>query len=480
MAQRDSRLIGGIYRVGQVITSGPVLSEYTAYNRNTSDVVGLLVFEVPSMLDAEAAQQLLQPLERRRGVESPHVIHVYDWGIDGFRAYIATDPPRGITLRQLLDNETLSLQHAVDIALQIARGLLALQAEELVDTDIRPQLVTVDTVGAADRVQLDDVGLRLLLKQLGYTNSQRADDIWYLDPRYTAPECLQNGPVGPWTDVYQAGLLLFELVTGRVPFVGHTPAETAALQSSRPVPRMAQFRDDTPPLLQNIVDRALDKNPAMRYANAAALVMALESLSFPQRSRMAEWPGGGINEDIGLSDKMPVAQVRSSGLTGEMVSMPIEEDTSLSSTLIEDAVTVTPSSAASEPAEPQDEEIYAFLCLEEDGENLQRFAIKDKYVIVGRVDPKHGLKPEIDLTSIDPRMTVSRQHARIRYEKTFFYIEDLKSRNKTRLGELPLVPLKPELLQHGDVVHFGSVRLVFKVPGMSSDPSVKSSKIKDT
>jgi hypothetical protein len=52
-------------------------------------------------------------------------------------------------------------------------------------------------VGATDRVQLDDVGLRLLLKQLGYTNSQHADDIWYLDPRYVAPECIQNGLIGP-------------------------------------------------------------------------------------------------------------------------------------------------------------------------------------------------------------------------------------------------------------------------------------------
>ena len=98
-----------------------------------------------------------------------------------------------------------------------------------------------------------------------------------------------------------------------------------------------------------------------------------------------------------------------------------------------------------------------------EGEQAQRFAIKDKYVIVGRVDPKRGLRPEVDLTSIDPGMTVSRQHARIRFEKTFFSIEDLKSRNKTRLGDLTLTPLKAELLRDGDVLHFGSVRMVFKV-----------------
>jgi FHA domain-containing protein len=106
---------------------------------------------------------------------------------------------------------------------------------------------------------------------------------------------------------------------------------------------------------------------------------------------------------------------------------------------------------------------YAYLYFEEEGGKARRLAIKGTYVVVGRVDPKRGLKPEIDLSSVDPGMTVSRQHARIRFWKTFFSIEDLKSRNKTRLGELALTPLKAELLQDGDILHFGSVRVIFKV-----------------
>jgi hypothetical protein len=110
--------------------------------------------------------------------------------------------------------------------------------------------------------------------------------------------------------------------------------------------------------------------------------------------------------------------------------------------------------------------VYAYLSYEEEGREPRSFAISSTYVIVGRVDPKRGLKPEIDLTSIDPGMTVSRQHARIRYEKTFFSIEDLKSRNKTRIREMILTPLKAELLRDGDVLQFGSVRVTFRV----SDP----------
>jgi pSer/pThr/pTyr-binding forkhead associated (FHA) protein len=63
-------------------------------------------------------------------------------------------------------------------------------------------------------------------------------------------------------------------------------------------------------------------------------------------------------------------------------------------------------------------------------------------------------------------MTVSRQHARIRFEETFFSIEDLKSHNKTRLNKQVLTPLKAELLQHGDIIHFGKVRMKFEIAGM--------------
>ncbi len=451
-ARKNPRLIGGVYQVGQVITTGPVLTVYTAYNRNTSDVVGLLVLELPPPFETETALRLLEPLERRRLVQSLHVIHVYDWGIDGSRAYIATDPPRGITLRHVMDDETVDLHRAVEMARQMARGLVALQARGVEDVDMRPQLITVDEVENTDRVQLDDVGLRLLLKRLGYVGNQQGDDIGYFDPRYVAPEHIQGRQVGPWSDVYQVGLLLFELITGRAPFVGRNSAETSALQQSSPVPRMVQFKQNIPQVLQDLVDRALAKDPAQRFLDAEALLRALEAISIksvPASEALLTPPAGAL------------PAVKSGIRTGEMPSIPVEKDIAAGDTLIEGSITVKRTSPVSE-----EEDVYAYLYFEKEGGGERRFAITDNYVVVGRVDPKRGLKPEIDLTSVDPGMTVSRQHARIRFEKTFFYIEDLKSRNKTRLGELTLTPLKAELLRDGDMLQFGSVRLVFKVTGM--------------
>ena len=122
------------------------------------------------------------------------------------------------------------------------------------------------------------------------------------------------------------------------------------------------------------------------------------------------------------------------------------------------------------PVAPESAKIYAFLDIEQNERVVQRIAIKESPVVVGRVDPKGGTTPEIDLTPFDPSSTVSRQHARIHLEKDRFSLEDLRSRNKTRLGELTLTPRQPEELQNGDVVIFGSVRATFRLLGTSELP----------
>src|SRR5437764_576602 len=184
MSDKAHPVIGGIYRVGQVMTAGGMLTTCTAYNRYTNDIVGLFVVEFPQTWSAEHVRQLLQPLEMRQSLSSPHVIRIHDWGIDGTRAYIVTDPPRGVTLRYVLDTEKIGLERALALSRQIIQGLKALHEQQVVGIDLRPQLITIDSVDTIVRAQIDDIGLRSLLKALNYVPSQRADDIGYLDPRY--------------------------------------------------------------------------------------------------------------------------------------------------------------------------------------------------------------------------------------------------------------------------------------------------------
>ena len=122
------------------------------------------------------------------------------------------------------------------------------------------------------------------------------------------------------------------------------------------------------------------------------------------------------------------------------------------------------------PVVPEKAKIYAFLDVEQNGQGKQRIPLKEDRVVVGRADPKRSLMPGIDLTPFDTSSSVSRQHAQIRMEQTRFLIEDLNSRNKTRLGESVLTPHRPEVLHDGDVVSFGSVKVTFRLLGTSTLP----------
>jgi serine/threonine protein kinase len=445
MAQKYTGLIGGIYRVGQVLNAGPVLTACTAYDRNTNDVVGLFIIELPPQLPHATIQQHLQMLEQRRALQSPHVIRIYRWGIEENRVYVATDRPRGVNLQYVLDHEDVDIKRAIDLTRQIALGLSELHKHNMAGIDLRPQHITVDAIGMADRVQIDDIGLRSLLNTLGYSYSQHHDDIGYFNPRYTPPEYINNGQIGPWSDIYQLGLLLFTMITGRPPFVGRNEAETGILQNTSPVPRMTQYTHETPEALQDIVDYAMAKEPNRRFSSVQAFLTALDQVKIaPARSTSGWTP---------VANKAPQP---SAGLTLEMAS--IGNDTgAISAKLTDQAATLADA--------PPGKHTYAYLCYEKTGEETQRIPITQESVIVGRIDPKRGVTPDIDLSKFDTKMTVSRQHARIRYEENFFSIEDLKSRNKTRLKEETLTPFKTELLQHGDVIYFGRVRLRFEVPG---------------
>lgn len=136
----------------------------------------------------------------------------------------------------------------------------------------------------------------------------------------------------------------------------------------------------------------------------------------------------------------------------------------------EDDQTVIRPILSIEPLAPEHAKIYAFLDIEQNEQVVQRFTLKENQVVVGRADPKRGIMPHIDLTPFDTTNTVSRRHARFHLEQDSFSIEDLESRNKTRLGETTLSPHQPEALHNGDVVSFGSVKATFRLLGTSNLP----------
>ncbi len=455
MSHQPPRVVQGIYQLGAALISGNVATLFSAQELSTGDSVAVLLARPPGRIDLARAQTLLQPLRTLQTAFHPHLLHLRDTGLDGDEFFAVTDL-RGRTLRELLNTQALPLDRALEIARQLAHGVGALHAQQVYGLDLRPDCIRIETSGRYDTALLADVGLRRFLWSLGYEKKDISNDpLIRLDPRYAAPEQLQQRSSKPATDIYSLGLLLFEMIAGRLPFVGNTHAETRALQLSAPVPNLTPLRGPAQPELQTFIERALAKHPSLRFPDTEAFCDALAQV---QLSQQKSTPASKSSRPIFQTEPMEA-------LPGQSRSRP--------------APAPPPSSAlAGLPADP--EALETTLTNIEEGEEATLFVpgrarlligqserkkvipIKRLPATLGRADAGQAVKPDIDLTPYDSKHSVSRRHARIVREGDLFYLEDLKSVNKTWLGELQLKPYERQLLRRHDRIQLGLVELIFE------------------
>lgn len=460
MPQDHTQLIAGVYRSSKTLLTRDRLTICTASHTRTNETVELCLLELSSEEQPVALRDYLQQLEQRRQIQSTRVRRVYDWGQQGKLVYIVTEPTHGVSLQHLLDTENIEFERALELAQQIALGLTELHAQGIVGLDLRPHFITVDTTGIHEKVQLSDIGLRSLLHKLHYAERATRDDIAYLDPRYAPPEYLDHAAIGAGSDIYQVALLLFVLITGRLPFVGRTADETAELQRHKPLPPMRQFKHNTPDVLQEILLHATRKDLHSRFNNAAALIRALATV---QQATPVQASGPVMSlKQARLQDAENISY------TTEIHT--VKGDIARAATMIGSLVQTQRENKINHQLPING--VYAYLRLADldpdpdtDDHPTQRIPLTQSSITIGRRDPKRNVNPDIDLSRFDPRMTISRQHARIRFENQAFTIEDLKSHNRTRLDTNILAPLQPVALQHGDTIVMGSVHLRFEVPG---------------
>ncbi|HTI15646.1 MAG TPA: FHA domain-containing serine/threonine-protein kinase [Dictyobacter sp.] len=475
MPQHDTRLIGGAYQLDKIILRSGIVTNYTAHPQNTNDVVGLSVIEIPPTEPLETIPALLKRFEIRRQANSSHVLQVHHWGVDGTRLYIATDMPQGTTLQNILDHErVIDISRSFSLSYQIAVGLQVLHAQGITGNDLRPSLITVTTPHNTDHIKISDIGIRPLLQSLHYISMEQPDDIGYVDPRFAPPEYLNKGTIGPWSDIYQLGILLFMCVTGRVPFAGSTPAQTALMQSTAPIPQIRQYNPVLPEALQLLLDHMLAKETQKRYATADEFLDALQALYTPSQSTSrpavikASTPPPPMKKEMQHHPAKPDITPAKEQDIAEMMTIIKTLDNSLPDAH-ESARQIAEKPQAplsNTPAQtiPNTQGIYAYLgCQTPDGK-IKKIAIRRNSIIIGRRDPKRNVSPDVDLTQFDAQMKVSRQHARIYFDEPHFYIEDLKSRNKTKLGRKTLEPLSAEILEDGAELSFGTVRVHFEYP----------------
>src|SRR5215207_2660455 len=228
-------------------------------------------------------------------ISHPNVVSVIDAGEDGGHPYIVFEYVEGETLKQRISRiGALDIQEAIAYAIEIARGLSTAHARNMVHRDIKPQNVLIDDEG---RAKLTDFGISRQLEQDGMTATGRV--LGTTD--YVAPEQAMGRPVDPRSDVYSLGVVLFEMLTGQVPFHADSQVGVAMKHVNEDLPDVQRRRPEVSAAVALVVERATAKEPGERYQDVAAMTDDLETALEVEAARAGTTTG----EATSVLDALP-------------------------------------------------------------------------------------------------------------------------------------------------------------------------------
>ena len=258
--------LDGRYELHELIGEGTFGRVYRGYDRRLARPVAIKVIKPWWAEDPDGAESFEREAQLLARVSDPGIVQIFDVGQADEGLYFVTELVEGDSLAaRLKRGGPLSAWEACDIAEQLCRALEHAHAEHIVHRDIKPANVLISGRG---QVKVGDLGIARLAE--GSTDGGTATIVG--TPRYMAPEQASGQPVTPATDVYSAGIVLYEMLAGRTPFGGESAVEIA-LQHVQLQPPPLQ--NGTPRSLERVVQTALAKDPADRYPSAVAMADAL-------------------------------------------------------------------------------------------------------------------------------------------------------------------------------------------------------------
>jgi serine/threonine-protein kinase len=257
-------LIAGRYELEELVGSGGMSSVFRAYDRQLERRVAIKILHERYAEENEYVERFRREARAVARLTHPNIVTVIDRGEDEGRQFIVFEYVDGENLKELVERTgPLPLRRAIELALAMAQGLAFAHENGLVHRDVKPQNVLLNGEG---EVKVTDFGIaRSLDVDHGVTQTGTVLGT----SNYLAPEQASGQPVSPATDVYSLGVVLWELLTGDVPFPGENFVAVALRHINEPPPPLRNLRPEVPPRLAAAVERALEKDPRRRFPSMA-------------------------------------------------------------------------------------------------------------------------------------------------------------------------------------------------------------------
>ncbi len=268
--QTLQRTIAGRYQLLERIGGGGMATIHRALDRQLQREVAVKLVRPELEESSELAERFLKEARRLARFSHPNIVAVHDYGVDGETQYIVMELVRGSDLSRLIRRRgRLKPELAAEIASQVAAALQAAHRHGIVHRDVKPANILLTRDGD---VKLADLGIARAMEEIGQTAT--GETIGSVD--YFSPEQVRGEPAGPPTDIYALGMVLYEMLAGRRPFGGDTPAAVALSRLTSDPQDPRSIVPDLPARLVAISMRALAREPDQRYRSARGMRTALE------------------------------------------------------------------------------------------------------------------------------------------------------------------------------------------------------------
>jgi eukaryotic-like serine/threonine-protein kinase len=263
-------VLSGRYRLESKLGSGGMSTVYLARDITLERWVAAKVMHREMSDQPDQIERFRREARAVAQLSHPNVVSVIDAGEDGGHPYIVFEYVDGETLKQRIERVgPLPVDEATAYAIEIGRGLAAAHSRRLVHRDVKPQNVLIDSEG---RAKVTDFGIARSLEADGLTQTGRV--LGTTD--YVSPEQAMGRGVDARTDIYSLGVLLYEMLTGTVPFTAETVVGVAMKHVNEGMPDVQQRRPEVSSVLAAVVERATAKNPKERYPDMASCLVDLE------------------------------------------------------------------------------------------------------------------------------------------------------------------------------------------------------------
>lgn len=321
-----SRILAGRYELIEKIGDGGMAVVYKARDRLLNRHVAVKILRPEFTKDVKIIESFRRESQAAASLSHPNIVNIYDVGREGNIHYIVMELIEGHILSDLInENGAIEWKRAVEITKQIALGLSVAHKNNIIHRDVKPHNILITKSGTA---KITDFGIAKAMDAASPTTENTGTVMGSV--HYFSPEQARGGYVDEKSDIYSLGIVLYEMLTGRVPFDGDNPVQVALMHINEPIEAPRQINPSIPESVEKVVIKATDKIQINRYATADEMYKALEDAEFEEmladrkttdkpyvsESGEAEEVAEGIEAENTLSDESKQSSDRKSKRSG--------------------------------------------------------------------------------------------------------------------------------------------------------------------